>query len=52
VIIVLSAYPIPASEWRKAGADAAYMKGGGIFRILDDIERLLIRRSKTDQSAS
>lgn len=41
VTIILSAFPIPAADWRKAGADAAFMKGGGIFRILDDIERLL-----------
>jgi len=41
VVVILSAYPIPSSEWRAAGADAMFMKGGGIFRILDDIERLL-----------
>lgn len=41
VVVILSAYPIPATEWRKAGADAMFMKGGGIFRILDDIEKLL-----------
>ena len=41
VVVILSAYPIPVTEWRKAGADAMFMKGGGIFRILDDIERLL-----------
>lgn len=41
VVILLSAYPIPVSDWRNAGADAMFMKGGGIFRILDDIERLL-----------
>jgi ActR/RegA family two-component response regulator len=41
VVVILSAYPIPATEWRKAGADAMFIKGGGIFRILDDIERLL-----------
>jgi DNA-binding NtrC family response regulator len=39
--VILSAYPIPANEWREAGADAMFMKGGGIFRILDDIEKLL-----------
>ena len=43
VVVILSAYPIPVTEWRKAGADAMFMKGGGIFRILDDIERLLRR---------
>jgi hypothetical protein len=41
VVIILSAYPIPGSEWRPAGADGMFMKGGGIFRILDDIEKLL-----------
>jgi DNA-binding response OmpR family regulator len=41
VVVILSAFPIPAPEWREAGADAMFMKGGGIFRVLDDIERLL-----------
>ena len=46
LVIILSAYPIPTSEWRDAGADAMFMKGGGIFRILDDIERLVRTQSK------
>jgi len=41
LVVILSAYPIPVTEWREAGADAMFMKGGGIFRILDDIEKLL-----------
>lgn len=41
VVVILSAYPIPPAEWRQSGADAMFMKGGGIFRILDDIEKLL-----------
>jgi CheY-like chemotaxis protein len=45
VVIILSAYPIPVNEWRRAGADAMFMKGGGIFRILDDIERLLHKQA-------
>jgi CheY-like chemotaxis protein len=45
VVVILSAYPIPVTEWRKAGADAMFTKGGGIFRILDDIERLLHKRA-------
>jgi CheY-like chemotaxis protein len=52
VIIVLSAYPIPSQEWRGAGADASFMKGGGIFRILDDIEKLLRGRSYRRPAAS
>jgi DNA-binding response OmpR family regulator len=45
VVVILSAFPIPATEWRNAGADAMYVKGGGIFRILDDIEQLLHRQA-------
>jgi CheY-like chemotaxis protein len=45
VVVILSAYPIPVTEWRNAGADAMFMKGGGIFRILDDIERLLHKQA-------
>jgi CheY-like chemotaxis protein len=45
VTVILSAFPIPTEEWRQAGADAAFVKGGGIFRILDDIERLLHEHS-------
>lgn len=41
VVVILSAYPIQTTDWRQAGADAMFMKGGGIFRVLDDIERLL-----------
>jgi ActR/RegA family two-component response regulator len=51
-VVVLSAYPIPSSAWRKAGADAAFMKGGGIFRILDDIERLVNDHSRRRPAAS
>jgi CheY-like chemotaxis protein len=47
MVIILSAFPIPADEWRSAGADAMFMKGGGIFRILDNIERLLQKQAKS-----
>lgn len=50
VVIILSAYPIPVKDWREAGADGMFMKGGGIFRILDDIERLL--RAKQNPAAA
>lgn len=45
VVVILSAFPIPLTDWRKAGADAMFVKGGGIFRILDDIEQLLQRQA-------
>lgn len=45
VVVILSAFPIPTNEWRNSGADALFVKGGGIFRIIDDIEKLLRGRS-------
>jgi len=51
VVVILSAFPIPITEWRRAGADAMFIKGGGIFRILDDIERLL-HKNASNKSAS
>lgn len=44
-VIILSAYPIPPEEWRRAGADAMFMKGGSAARMLDEIERLALRSS-------
>ncbi len=53
VVVILTAFPIPAPEWRAAGADALFVKGGGIARILDDLEHLVrTRRSKGPTHAS
>jgi len=41
ITVILSAFPIPAFDWHDAGADAMFVKGGGVSRILDDIEQLL-----------
>ncbi len=41
VAVILSAFPIPATEWRPAGADALFMKGGGIARMLEDLKRMV-----------
>lgn len=48
MVVVLSAFPIPSSEWRAGGADAMFMKGGGVFRMLDDIEQLITNRSRQE----
>ncbi len=51
VVVILSAYPISPADWRQAGADAMFMKGGGVFRILEEIERLLRSSASQRQSA-
>ncbi len=52
VIVILSAYPIPAPEWRNAGADAMFIKGGGAFSMIDDIERILASHAREHCPAS
>lgn len=44
VIAILSAYPIPPSEWRSSGADALFAKGGGTLRMIDELEHMLTSR--------
>lgn len=46
VIAILSAFPIPATEWRSSGADAMFLKGSGIRQVLDDLERLVRERNQ------
>ncbi len=41
IVVILSAYPIPPADWREAGADGMFIKGGGSFAMIDQIERLL-----------
>ncbi len=41
IVVILSAFPIPPADWHEAGADAMFIKGGGSFAMIDQIERLL-----------
>jgi CheY-like chemotaxis protein len=44
VAVVLSAYPIPAPEWKAAGANAMFLKGAGVLQMLDDLAEMVHRR--------
>lgn len=48
-IVILSAFPLRATEWRSSGADAMFTKGGNFFEMIEEIERMLKshRRQKT-----
>jgi CheY-like chemotaxis protein len=47
VTVILSAFPIPAAEWKQAGADALVLKGArGAFRMLDDVIEMVQHRSR------
>jgi DNA-binding NtrC family response regulator len=42
VIVILSAFPVSTADWKSAGADALYLKGGGeILGLPRQLKRLL-----------
>ena len=42
VIVILSAFPVSTSDWKSAGADALYLKGGGdILGLPRQLKKLL-----------
>ncbi len=51
-VAILSAFPIPATEWRSAGADTMFMKGFGISAMLQDLERLASGRKRSSPPAN
>ncbi len=44
IIVIVTAYPVPSAEWRRAGADALYMKGANTLALPEQLRELLRRR--------
>lgn len=40
-IVVLTAFPVSAAEWKSAGADALYVKGANTLSLPEQIKELL-----------
>lgn len=45
LVVILSAYPIPGSDWQNAGADAMFTKNGNILQMFAEVERLMRERA-------
>lgn len=52
VVVILTAFPLPSSEWRRAGADTLTMKGKNIDLLLDELEQLVLRRRQKNTTRS
>lgn len=50
--VILTAFPVPAADWIRAGADALYMKGIEAFKLPQKISGLLKRRAESEAPAS
>ena len=44
VIVILTAFPVPNSDWRDAGADALFVKGMNTFALPKQLKALLAGR--------
>lgn len=51
LVIVVTAFPVPASEWRKTGADALYVKGANTMALPEQVKELLKQTSRTRSAA-
>ncbi len=45
LIVILTAYPVPHSEWRNAGADALFVKGMHSYALPKQLKTLLAGRA-------
>jgi CheY-like chemotaxis protein len=44
LIIVLTAFPVPAPDWKNAGADALFIKGRNTWQLPEQLKALLQQR--------
>ncbi|HET9695751.1 MAG TPA: response regulator [Terriglobales bacterium] len=44
VSVIVTAFPIPPSEWRSVGADALFTKGMETIHMADQLKKLLMRK--------
>jgi DNA-binding response OmpR family regulator len=45
VIVILTAFPVPNSDWRDAGADALFVKGMNSYALPKQLKALLAGRA-------
>ena len=44
IIVIVTAFPVPSSEWRRTGADALYIKGANTMALPEQLKELLHRK--------
>ena len=44
IIVIVTAFPVPSSEWRRTGADALYLKGANTMALPEQLKELLHRK--------
>jgi DNA-binding NtrC family response regulator len=52
LIALVTAFPVPASEWHRAGADVMFTKGTDTIQLASRLQRLLESRSSHSANSS
>jgi len=47
VIVILTAFPVPPADWKKAGADALCVKGMNTFGLPKELKALIRQRTSS-----
>jgi len=48
--VIMTAFPVPASDWKRVGADALLTKGGETLRLNERLETLLAAKASIPSS--
>jgi CheY-like chemotaxis protein len=48
-IVILTAFPIPSSDWRASGADALLVKGADILDLPEKLQTLVKQRARIQE---
>jgi len=51
-IAIVTAFPVPQSEWKSVGADVLYVKGTESFRLPELLKGILQQRSPVEKTIS
>ena len=51
LVVLVTAYPVPATEWRKTGADALYVKGANTMALPEQLKEMLKQNSRSASAA-
>ncbi len=52
LVVLVTAFPVPASEWRKTGADALYVKGANTMALPEQLKELLKHNFRNESAAA
>lgn len=52
LVVVVTAFPVPAAEWRKTGADALFIKGANTMALSDQLKELLKHTTRTESASN